>query len=43
MTFHQLLIEEGYLGKLDIVSFGAVIATHLGEGAVAFGITPLIS
>lgn len=39
--FSQLLIEAGYQ-DLSISEFSAVIATHLGEGAVAIGISPII-
>lgn len=35
-----LLQDSGYQCDIAEVHFGAVIATHLGEGAVAFGITP---
>lgn len=38
----KLMIEQGIKGDLPIVPFGSVIGTHLGEGAVAFGITPII-
>ena len=38
----QLLQESGYQSAIEDVHFGAVIATHLGEGAVAFGVTPRI-
>ncbi|WP_307976679.1 DegV family protein [uncultured Streptococcus sp.] len=39
--FYNLLVESGYPEEdLTIVPFGGVIATHLGAGAVAFGITP---
>ena len=35
-----LLQDSGYQCDIAEGHFGAVIATHLGEGAVAFGITP---
>ncbi|MCB2846245.1 DegV family protein [Streptococcus dysgalactiae subsp. dysgalactiae] len=35
-----LLQDSGYQCDIAEVHFSAVIATHLGEGAVAFGITP---
>ena len=35
------MTDEGYQG-IDLVSFGSVIATHLGEGAICFGVTPKI-
>lgn len=39
----KLQLEEAGVGSdLPIVSFGSVIGTHLGEGAVAFGISPII-
>ncbi|MCD3443500.1 DegV family protein [Streptococcus equi subsp. zooepidemicus] len=38
----QLLLDNGYTCPVEKVHFGAVIAAHLGEGAVAFGITPLV-
>lgn len=40
--FKQLLQENGINWSLPIVSFGSVIGTHLGEGAIAFGISPII-
>ncbi|MBF0787784.1 MULTISPECIES: DegV family protein [unclassified Streptococcus] len=40
--FKRLLQEVGIDGILPIVSFGSVIGTHLGEGAIAFGISPII-
>ena len=39
---YEALKLSGYQQPLSIVSFGSVIATHLGEGAVAFGITPKV-
>ena len=39
---YQLLVDEGYGDNLSIVPFDSVIATHLGEGAVAFAITPIV-
>lgn len=41
-NFKQQLEEAGVGSALPIVSFGSVIGTHLGEGAVAFGISPII-
>ncbi|HFI0457265.1 TPA: DegV family protein [Streptococcus suis] len=41
-NFKQQLEEAGVASDLPIVSFGSVIGTHLGEGAVAFGISPII-
>lgn len=38
----QLLLDNGYTCPVEEVHFSAVIAAHLGEGAVAFGITPLV-
>ena len=40
--FKQALEETGVTSQLPIVTFGSVIGTHLGEGAVAFGISPII-
>ncbi|MCQ8265810.1 DegV family protein [Streptococcus suis] len=40
--FKQALEETGVISQLPIVSFGSVIGTHLGEGAVAFGVSPII-
>lgn len=40
--FKQALEETGVFSQLPIVTFGSVIGTHLGEGAVAFGISPII-
>lgn len=40
--FYQALAERGHTENLEIVSFDGVIATHLGEGAVAFGFTPIV-
>lgn len=40
--FKRQLEEAGVGSDLPIVSFGSVIGTHLGEGAVAFGISPII-
>lgn len=42
LDLKEKLENAGYQGEIEIVTFGAVIATHLGEGAVAFGITPVI-
>ncbi|WP_156009358.1 DegV family protein [Streptococcus ruminantium] len=42
IRFKQQLAEAGVGSDLPIVSFGSVIGTHLGEGAVAFGISPII-
>lgn len=42
LEFKKLLQENGLQGKLPIVAFGAVIGTHLGEGAIAFGCSPVI-
>ena len=38
----DLLEEAGVTSELPIVTFGSVIGTHLGEGAIAFGISPII-
>lgn len=39
--FKSMLQASGLTGDLPIVPFGSVIGTHLGEGAIAFGITPI--
>ncbi|VHA95810.1 DegV family protein [Streptococcus pyogenes] len=36
----RLLQDSGYQYDIEEVHFGVVIATHLGEGAIAFGVTP---
>lgn len=41
-SFQDLLKESGFQDDLPLVPFGAVIGTHLGQGAVAFGITPIV-
>lgn len=41
-SFQDLLRESGFEEDLPLVPFGAVIGTHLGQGAVAFGITPIV-
>lgn len=40
--FKDLLSRQGIEDDLAVVPFGAVIGTHLGAGAIAFGITPLM-
>ncbi|HHT7804377.1 TPA: DegV family protein [Streptococcus suis] len=40
--FKEQLEQAGVTSQLPIVSFGSVIGTHLGEGAIAFGISPII-
>lgn len=39
---YQTLETSGYPHPVSIVSFGSVIATHLGEGAIAFGLIPKV-
>ncbi|MER0123316.1 DegV family protein [Streptococcus sp. ZJ93] len=39
--FKRLLQENGMTYELPLVSFGSIIGTHLGEGAIAFGISPI--
>lgn len=41
-SFKEQLEQAGVISQLPIVSFGSVIGTHLGEGAIAFGISPII-
>lgn len=36
------LVDHGYTKNLAIVPFNGVIATHLGEGAIALGAIPII-
>ena len=41
-SFREMIQAAGIHGDFPLVSFGSVIGTHLGEGAIAFGITPII-
>ena len=41
-SFRDMIQAAGIHGDFPLVSFGSVIGTHLGEGAIAFGITPII-
>ena len=41
-SFREMILTAGIHGDFPLVSFGSVIGTHLGEGAIAFGITPII-
>ena len=38
----QLLIDSGVATDISIATFGSVIGTHLGEGSIALGYTPII-
>lgn len=38
----QLLIDGGVAIDVSIATFGSVIGTHLGEGSIALGYTPII-
>ena len=38
----DMLTEAGYHNNVRVVPFNGIIATHLGEGAIALGITPII-
>ena len=38
----QLLIDGGVATDVSIAAFGSVIGTHLGEGSIALGYTPII-
>lgn len=38
----QLLIDGGVATDVSIATFGSVIGTHLGEGSIALGHTPII-
>ncbi|MFV8190052.1 DegV family protein [Streptococcus pluranimalium] len=40
--FYQLLKESDFDDDLRIVPFGSVIGTHLGQGAIAFGMIPKV-
>ncbi len=42
VAFQEMIAAENVATDLPIVTFGSVIGTHLGEGAVAFGITPIL-
>lgn len=41
-SFREQLEQAGVTSQLSIATFGSVIGTHLGEGAVGFGISPII-
>ena len=38
----QLLIDCGVATDVSIATFGSVIGTHLGEGSIALGYTPIV-
>ena len=38
----QLLIDSGVATDVSIATFGSVIGTHLGEGSIALGYTPIV-
>ena len=38
----QLLIDGGVATDVSIATFGSVIGTHMGEGSIALGYTPII-
>ena len=38
----QLLIDGGVATDVSIATFGSVIGTHLGEGSIALGYTPIV-
>ena len=38
----QLLIDDGVATDVSIATFGSVIGTHLGEGSIALGYTPIV-
>ena len=38
----QLLIDGGVATDVSIATFGSVIGTHLGEGSIALGSTPIV-
>lgn len=41
LALKALITENGIADEVPVVPFGAVIGTHLGAGAVAFGLSPL--
>lgn len=41
-SFKEQLEQAGVTSQLSIATFGSVIGTHLGEGAIGFGISPII-
>ena len=42
VDLRQLLIDGGVATDVSIATFGSVIGTHLGEGSIALGYTPII-
>ena len=38
----QLLVDGGVATDISIATFGSVIGTHLGEGSIALGYTPIV-
>ena len=38
----QLLVDGGVATNISIATFGSVIGTHLGEGSIALGYTPIV-
>ena len=40
--FRQLLLDGGVATDISIATFGSVIGTHLGEGSIALGYTPIV-
>ena len=38
----QLLLDDGVATDISIATFGSVIGTHLGEGSIALGYTPIV-
>ena len=38
----QLLLDGGVATDISIATFGSVIGTHLGEGSIALGYTPIV-
>ena len=38
----QLLLDGGVSTDISIATFGSVIGTHLGEGSIALGYTPIV-
>ena len=42
VDLRQLLIDGGVATDVSIATFGSVIGTHLGEGSIALGYTPIV-
>lgn len=42
VDLRQLLLDGGVATDISIATFGSVIGTHLGEGSIALGYTPIV-